>query len=118
MPQLQSANIETLRRSLSGDVLLPGDDSYDNARAIWNAMIDKRPAAIVRCANTADVVTVVNFARDSGLVLAIRGGGHNIAGSALCDDGIVIDLTRMKDVKVDAATRRATVEGGATLGDF
>ena len=118
MANIQAREIDGLRAGLNGDVLLPGDASYDEARAIWNAMIDKRPAMIVRCSNTDDVVRAVNFARDNGLVLAIRSGGHNIAGSAMCDDGLVIDLSQMKTVTVDPARRRATVAGGATLADF
>ena len=81
-------------------------------------MIDKRPAVIARCATTSDVVRGVNFARDNGLLLAVRGGGHNIAGNAICDDGIVIDLSRMKAARVDPAARRVTIEGGATLADL
>ena len=111
-------HIEAAEGDFAPSVLLPGDAAYDGARAIWNAMIDKRPAVIARCATTADVVRAVRFAKDNGLVLAIRGGGHNIAGSALSDGGLVIDLSAMKAVDVDAAKRRATVEGGATLADF
>jgi FAD/FMN-containing dehydrogenase len=107
-----------LKRNIAGEVILPQDAGYDPARAIWNAMIDKRPALIVRCASTPDVVRAVNFARDNRLALAIRGGGHNIAGNALCDDGIVIDLSQMKNANVDPASRRVTIEGGATLGDL
>ena len=118
MTALQAARIETLKANIKGEVILPSDTLYDSARTIWNATVDKHPALIARCATTADVVSAVNFARDNGLVLAVRGGGHNIAGSALCDDGIVIDLSQMKAVQVDAGTRRAIVEGGATLADF
>ena len=118
MSNLPASAIEELKRNISGQVVLPHDAAYDDARKIWNAMIDKRPALIVRCASTSDVVRAVNFARENTLVLAVRGGGHNIAGSATCDDGIVIDLSRMKAVSVDPGTRRATVEGGATLADF
>ena len=118
MSQLQAAKIDALKRSLKGAILLPSDDAYEDARKIWNATIDKRPGMIVRCSTTADVVHVVNFARENGLVLAIRGGGHNIAGNALCDDGIVIDLSRMKAASVDPAKRRVTIEGGATLADL
>jgi FAD/FMN-containing dehydrogenase len=110
--------IDEFKGTLRGDVLLPGDPDYDQARQIWNAMIDKRPALIVRCAGAADVLASVNFARDNSLPLAIRGGGHNIAGSALCNDGLVIDLTRMRSVRIDPDKRRAFVEGGATLRDF
>jgi FAD/FMN-containing dehydrogenase len=118
MTPINPTTIAALRGQLKGEIILPGDATYDDARAIWNAMIDKRPGVIVRCLTTADVVTTVNFARDSGMLLAVRGGGHNIAGNALCDGGIVIDLSRMKAAKVDAAARRVTVEGGATLGDL
>jgi FAD/FMN-containing dehydrogenase len=110
--------IDQLKNRLKGEVILPGDDGYDKARAIWNATIDKRPAAIVRCRTTADVVQVVNVARESGVALAIRGGGHNIAGNALCDDGIVIDLSLMNAASVDPVARRVSIEGGARLADL
>jgi len=103
---------------LEGELLLPDSAGYDDARQIWNAMIDKRPAAIARCTSTADVVQAVNFARDNDLLLAVRGGGHNIAGSALCDGGLVADLSRMKAVRASAKDRRVTIEAGATLGDL
>jgi FAD/FMN-containing dehydrogenase len=115
---MQVANVDDLKAGFKGEVLLPGSGAYDTARQIWNAMIDKRPAVIARCATTRDVVRAVTFARDNNLVLAVRGGGHNIAGSALCDNGLVVDLSMMKAVTVDPASRRATVEGGATLGEF
>lgn len=118
MKNLQATQIEALKSGVQGAVILAGDVSYDSARQVWNAMIDKHPAAIVRCVTTADVVYAVNFAREHGLPLAVRGGGHNIAGSAMCDDGIVIDLSQMKAAQVNAATRRASIEGGATLADF
>jgi FAD/FMN-containing dehydrogenase len=118
MTQLQATKIEELKGSFRGEILLPSDDAYESARKIWNATIDKHPALIVRCSTTPDVVRAVNFARDNGLVLAVRGGGHNIAGSAMCDDGIVIDLSKMKVAKVDPGARRVTIEGGATLADL
>ena len=118
MTPTQAAKIQELKARLSGDVVLPGDREYDEARKIWNATIDKRPGAIVRCTTTSDVVHAVNLAREQGLTLAVRGGGHNIAGNALCDDGLVIDLSRMKGSKVDAAARRVTIEGGALLADL
>ncbi len=90
MSKLPVALIDELKRSVSGQVVLPGDDSYDSARSIWNAMIDKHPALIVRCVSTSDVVRSVNFAREHEMLLAIRGGGHNIAGNAICDDGVVV----------------------------
>ena len=110
--------IQALKDGFNGEILLPGDGAYDGARRIWNAMIDRHPAVIARCATTSDVVRGVNFARDNGLLLAVRGGGHNIAGHALCDGGIVIDLSKMKAVRVDPTGRRATIEGGATLADL
>ena len=118
MTTLQARTIEELKGGFTGEVLRPSDGAYDSARKIWNAMIDKRPAVIARCATTSDVVRAVNFARDTGLVLAVRGGGHNIAGNAMCDDGLVIDLSKMKAARVDPAGRRVTIEGGATLADL
>ena len=118
MKTIQASKIAGFKGNVKGKVIVPDDDSYDSARQVWNAMIDKRPALIVRCATTSDVVSAVTFARDNGLPLAIRGGGHNIAGSAMCDDGVVIDLSQMKATRVDAGARRATVEGGATLADM
>jgi FAD/FMN-containing dehydrogenase len=118
MTIMQIGTVEELKRGFEGDILLPGDEAYESARRIWNAMIDKRPAVIARCATTSDVVRAVNFARENGLMLAVRGGGHNIAGSAMCEGGCVIDLSRMKAASVDPARRRATIEGGATLADL
>lgn len=115
---LPTYKIDELKRNISGQVILPHDDDYEGARKIWNAMIDKHPALIVRCASTTDVVRTVDFARDSELLLAVRGGGHNIAGNAMCDDGVVIDLSQMKAAIVDPAKRRVTIEGGATLADL
>ena len=116
--QLQPAKISALRGGFRGKILLPDEDGYESARKIWNAMIDKHPAIIARCATTSDVVLAVNFARDHGLLLAVRGGAHNIAGSSMCDDGLVIDLSQMKAASVDPAARRVTIEGGATLADL
>ncbi|MEX3825176.1 FAD-binding oxidoreductase, partial [Paraburkholderia sp. BR14262] len=118
MSSLSSESIATLKSALRGEALQPGDAAYEEARQIWNAMIERRPALIVRCRGCADVRQTVALARESGLPLAVRGGGHNIAGSALCDGGIVIDLSLMKSVRVEPATRRAYVEPGATLHDF
>lgn len=118
MTKLPATKIAELRNGFVGTLVLPEDGAYESTRKIWNGMIDKRPAVIARCAGTPDIVRAVNFARENRLMLAVRGGGHNIAGNALCDDGIVVDLSGMKAVSVDAAARRATVEGGATLADF
>jgi FAD/FMN-containing dehydrogenase len=115
---LHPMKIEALKEHFSGKVILPGDDDYDDARRIWNATIDRRPGLIARCAATPDVVHAVNFARDNQLLLAVRGGGHNIAGNAMCDDGLVIDLSRMKAAGVDPGSRRVIIEGGATLADL
>jgi FAD/FMN-containing dehydrogenase len=109
---------DELKGIIKGDVLVPDQPDYEEARQIWNAMIDRRPAVIVQCAEADDVPPVIRFARKNGLELSIRGGGHNIAGSALCDNGITIDFSRMKNVRVDAGKRRAYVEPGATLANL
>ncbi|MCA1788864.1 MAG: FAD-dependent oxidoreductase, partial [Thioalkalivibrio sp.] len=106
-----------LDSDLAGSVLLPDDPGYDDARAVWNATIDRRPAIIVRCANDNDVVRAIGFAREHSLPLSIRGGGHHIAGNAVCDDGLVIDLSGQKDVEVDPEACRVRVAPGATLAD-
>ena len=106
MTEIQAAKLKELKSNFRGAILLPGDNAYESARKIWNAMIDKHPALILRCATTSDVVRAVNFARDNGLILAVRGGGHNIAGNAMCDDGIVIDLSQMKAANVDPDARQ------------
>jgi FAD/FMN-containing dehydrogenase len=118
MVSVSSSAVEELKAAIRGQLLLPGDAGFDEARSIWNAMIDRHPAMVLRCAGAADVRRGVAFARDNGLPLAVRGGGHNIAGTALCDDGLVIDLSLMKSVHIDPAARRAYVEPGATLRDF
>lgn len=110
--------IETFKSQMRGAVVLPADPGYDTARTIWNATIDRRPAVIARCAGVADVIASIGFARDTGLQISVRGGGHNIAGNAVCDDGIMIDLSGMTSVRIDPDARRACVEAGATLGDF
>ncbi|MGE5177979.1 MAG: FAD-binding oxidoreductase [Bacteroidota bacterium] len=110
--------IEALRAGLTGTLLRAGDAGYDEARTIWNGMVDRHPALIVRCRSVSDVAHAVDFAREHDLLLAVRGGGHNIAGNAVCDDGLVIDLSGMRDVRVDATARRVTVEAGATLADL
>jgi len=115
---IDTARIETLRGALRGSLLRPGDAGYDESRTIWNAMIDRRPALIARCKGAADVMLAVNFARENGLLLAVRGGGHNIAGNAVCDGGMMIDMSPMKLVRVDPETRTAHVGAGATLGDL
>ena len=111
-------NTDTLRDKIKGTIILPDDSAYDDARRIWNAMIDRRPALIIRCAEAADVPPAIAFAREHNLEISIRGGGHHIGGHSVCDGGLVIDFSEMKKVRVDPATRRAYVQPGATLRDF
>ena len=106
-----------LQKSLSGDVLALGEPGFDEARVIWNAMVDRKPAVIARCATTEDVVTAVNAARDHGLQVSVRCGGHGVTGKALADGGLTIDLTRMRRVEVNAGDRLVRVQGGCLLGD-
>jgi FAD/FMN-containing dehydrogenase len=109
--------VATLQPNTRGRVIGPQDADYDSVRALYNGMIDKRPRVIVRCVDAADVITAVNFGRDQGLLIAIRGGGHNGPGLGSCNDGLVIDLSTMKGVRVDPATRTVRVEAGCTSGD-
>src|SRR5499427_2278037 len=109
---LDDAIVEGFKTSLRGSLLRPGDAGYDEARKIWNANIDKRPALIARCAGVSDVINAVNFARDNHLLVSVRGGGHNIPGNCICNGGLVIDLRRMKGIRVDPARRTARAEGG------
>jgi FAD/FMN-containing dehydrogenase len=111
-------SIQVFKASLRGELLRPDDGGFDDARKVYNAMIDKRPAMIVRCAGVADVIAAVNFAREHDLLVAVRGGGHNVAGNALCDDGMVIDLSGMRAIRVDPASRTARAEAGATYREF
>ncbi len=111
-------SIETLAGSFSGQLLRPHDEGFDEARVIWNGTVDAMPALIARCGNTQDVVRAVEFAARQDLKVSIRGGGHNVAGTALVDGGLVIDLSSMRDVHVDPDRRVARVQGGATLGDM
>src|SRR5215468_8761029 len=111
------AKLAEFGASLQGDLIEPGDVNYDEARALYNGMIDKRPRVITRCADVADVINAVNFGRDNNLLIAIRGGGHNGPGLGSCDDGLVIDLSPMKGVRVDPVSRSVRVEPGCTQGD-
>src|SRR6516162_8414078 len=110
--------IAEFKTDLRGGLIRPGDNGYDAARNIHNAMIDRRPDFIVRCAGVADVMGAVNFARLHDLVVAIRGTGHNVAGTSLCDGGLVIDLSPMKSVRIDPVARTARGEGGASWGEL
>src|SRR5438067_9887769 len=107
-----------LRDSLSGDLVTASDGEYERARLCFNLLIDRRPAAIARCVNTRDIATALAFAQSTGLEIAVRGGGHNPAGHCAVDDGLVIDLSLMRDVEVDAQARIARAAGGATWVDF
>jgi FAD/FMN-containing dehydrogenase len=115
---LTEALVEEFQTSLRGPLLQPGDAGYDDARIVWNGMIDRRPALIARCAGVADVIQAVNFARDNHLLVSVRGGGHNITGYAVNDGGIVIDLSQMKSVQVDLAKSTARAEAGLTWGEY
>ena len=112
-----TATIQEFRATLRGELLEPSSEVYESARVIWNGMIDRRPALIARCRNAADVATSVNFARGHGLAIAIRSGGHNVAGYAVCDGGLMIDMALMNGVRLVPGLDRAIVEGGALWGD-
>ncbi|MER9870022.1 FAD-binding oxidoreductase [Mesorhizobium sp. M0136] len=117
-PTLQAPDIARLRQAIRGDLILRDDPGYDQARRVWNGMVDKRPAAVFYCAESSDVVTAVNFARSQGFLVAVRAGGHNVAGSSVCDGGVVIDVSRMKRIEVDPIRRVARAEAGLNLGEF
>src|SRR5262245_65874459 len=114
--KVEDDELEALRTRLRGDVLVAGDEGFD-ANPIYNSMHGRRPALKVRATGTADVVDAVNFARERNLLVAVRGGGHSVAGHSSCDGGVVIDLARMRAVTVDPVTARASVQGGAVWGD-
>lgn len=116
--ELDDATVDALRASLGGPVLRPSDAGYDDARHTFNAMIDRHPALIARCTSTGDVVKAVRFARERGLVVSVRGGGHNVAGNAVCEGGLMIDLTLMKGIRVDPGARTARAQGGVTWREF
>jgi FAD/FMN-containing dehydrogenase len=115
---LRAQVIQNLRSAVEGEVLCEHDADYDAARRIWNGMVDKHPTMIVQCTGTADVVQAVNFAREQDLLVSIRGGGHNVAGSAIADKGAVIDLSAMRGLQADPEHRSARAEGGAKLGEL
>jgi FAD/FMN-containing dehydrogenase len=115
---LEEAAVQAFADNLRGPLLRPADSGYDEARKVWNGMIDRRPALIARCAGVADVMTAVRFARTHGLLVSVRGGGHNITGNAVCEGGLMIDLSPMKSVRVDQAKRVARAEAGLTWGEY
>lgn len=117
-PAFGVSGAKELESALRGGILLRDSEGYDRSRQVWNAMIDKRPLAIVKVAGVADIQATVRFARERGLPVAIRGGGHNVAGSAVCDDGLVIDLAAMKSMRVDPSAQRARAEGGVLWGEY
>jgi FAD/FMN-containing dehydrogenase len=109
---------DSLRAGFRGPLVMPGDAGYGAARAVWNAMVDKRPSVVARCTGPADVVTAVNFAREHGMATAVRGGAHSAAGKGTCDDGIVIDLSLMQGIRVEPGTRRVRAQGGVRWREF
>ena len=113
---IEATEVAAFQASLRGKVLRDGDAGYDDARKVWNGMIDKRPALIARCVGVADVIDAVNFARTKNLLISVRGGGHNITGNAVCDGGLMIDLSPMKGLRVDPVQRTARRPGGPHLG--
>jgi FAD/FMN-containing dehydrogenase len=115
---LDEGVVATFKAGLRGELIRPGDETYDGARKVWNGMIDRRPALIARCVGVADVIAAVNFAREQRLPVAIRGGSHNVTGNSVCDGGVVIDLTNMKGIRVDPEKRTVRAEGGCTWGDL
>lgn len=118
MTEISRTHITELAARFSGVLLSPGESGYDDARQVHNGMIDRRPLLIARCLNTADVVDAINFGRSHGLEIAVRGGGHNVAGRAVCDDGIMLDLSLMKGIHVDPVRRTARAQGGVTWREF
>jgi hypothetical protein len=114
---MNATEIQDLRGKFRGELITPADPGYDAARKVYNGMIDRRPALIARCADVADVIAGVNFAREKGLLLAVRGGGHNGPGLGICDEGLVIDLGRLKGIRVDQQHRTVRVEGGCLWGE-
>jgi FAD/FMN-containing dehydrogenase len=115
---MQASDVAIVRRTVRGEVVVPGDVAYDQARKVWNGMVDRRPGAIVYCAGSDDVVAAVNFARSRTLLVAVRAGGHNIGGASVCDGGLVVDLSHMKRIEVDPVKRTALAQAGLNLGEF
>src|SRR5438552_7033906 len=115
---MATLTLDKLKEQVRGEVIGTADEGYEQARKVYNAMIDRRPSVVVRPANVGDIISAVNFARESRLDLAIRGGGHSVPGFGTCDGGVVIDLSRMRGVRVNPVKQTARAEGGATWGDF
>ena len=114
---MASSSVQQMKSEFRGDLIVPGDEQYDTARMVFNAAINRRPALIARCEGADDVIRAVNFAREANLLVAVRGTGHNVAGFAVCDDGLVIDLSRMKAIMVDPSARTVRVEAGCNWGE-
>ena len=112
-----STVVDELKRAVEGDVLLPGQDEYEAARSVWNAMIDRRPRLVVRPKEATDVAMAVRFSRRHDLHIAVQGGGHNVVGNGVCDGGVLIDCSSMRSVRVDPKSKTARIEPGATMGD-
>ena len=115
--EIADAAFQELRTAFRGSLIVPGDAEFDEARKVWNGMIDRRPGLIAQCSGAADVIAAVNFARTHGLLVAVRGGGHSWPGHSVCDGGLMIDLSRMRGVRVDLATKTVRAQGGALWGD-
>jgi len=115
---VERLDFRKLHGDIAGEVIVPGDPAYDAARRVWNGMIDKRPLAIARCTSLDDVQAAMTFAASNGVSVAVRGGGHNIAGNATCDNGLVIDLSPMKSIEVNEDRRRVRAGGGVHWGEF
>jgi FAD/FMN-containing dehydrogenase len=116
--RLHPTVLQDLKTHLHGELICPNDRGYDASRKVWNGMIDKYPALIVRCADVVDVVTAVQFARDHHRLAAVRSGGHSISGSSVCDGGVVIDLSCMKGIRIDPEKRTAWAQAGLRLSEF
>jgi FAD/FMN-containing dehydrogenase len=114
---LDEATILEFEQSFRGELIRPGDKGYDEARKVYNAMIDRRPGLIARCADVADVIAAMNFGRENNLLVSVRGGGHNAGGLGVCDGGLVIDLSRIRYTRVDPAARTVRVGGGCVWAD-
>src|SRR5262249_48945907 len=115
---IDESTVQVIRGRFAGELLEPGDDGYDDARSLFNGMIDRRPRLIVRCTGAADVVAGVLLARETGLPLSIKGGGHGVNGHAVCDDGIMLDLSPMKRIDIDPVARVARAQAGLKWGEF